>query len=65
MKIYPVILYISIALFVSSIILWYISGIYLKKDKPVLSKQILYTGGFMFSFSILGSLIALIMWASS
>lgn len=65
MEIYLILLYISIALFVASIILWYISGSYLKERKPALSRKVVYIGGFLFSFSILGALIALIIWSKT
>lgn len=53
MEAYMILLYVSIAMFVSSIVLWYISGRYIKEHKPVLSRRMVYIGGFMFSFSIL------------
>jgi len=64
MKIYMILLYVSLALFISSLILWYISGAYTKERRPSLSRKVTYIGGFMFSFSILGSLVALIIWAT-
>lgn len=64
MEVYMILLYVSIAMFVASIVLWYISGRYIKEHKPVLSRRMVYIGGFMFSFSILGALIALIIWSS-
>jgi len=63
MDIYSVIVYVSIALFISSIILWYISGSFIKKHRPALSGKLVYVGGFMFMTSIVGGIIALIIWA--
>ncbi|NDV69600.1 hypothetical protein [Dysgonomonas sp. 25] len=65
MKLYSVLSYISLALFASSIILWYISGNYMKERKPALSRKVTYIGGFMFSFAIFGGLVALILWATA
>ncbi|MFC4672260.1 hypothetical protein [Dysgonomonas termitidis] len=64
MEVYSILLYVSIAMFAASIVLWYISGRYIKEHKPALSRRMVYIGGFMFSFSILEALIALIIWSS-
>jgi len=63
MKLYVAISIISSFLFAGCLILWFISGAFVKKNKPQLSKKLDYTGGFMFAFSILGGLAALLVWA--
>ncbi len=60
METYTFILYISIALFIFSIILWYISGAFVKEHKPSLSRKMVYIGGFLFMFSIVGVFVYLI-----
>lgn len=61
MSTYSIILYASIVLFLSSIILWYISGSFIKEKRPALSRKMVYIGGFLFMFSIVGVLVALII----
>lgn len=51
--------YTALALFVASIILWYISGRLLKKGNKPLSRRMVYIGGFLFSFALLSGLIAI------
>lgn len=65
MNAYSVILYMSIALFLSSIILWYISGSFIKEKRPALSRRMVYIGGFLFMFAILGVIVALIVGSSA
>lgn len=61
MSTFSVILYISVALFISSIVLWYVSGAYVKEHRPALSRKMVYIGGFLFMFSIVGVIVALIV----
>lgn len=60
MKSYSIILYISIVLFVTSLILWYMSG---ENSETRRSSKKVYIGGFMFFSALLGGLLALILWA--
>lgn len=54
-----VLAYIALILFIASIVLWYISGRLLKKEKRSASRKMVYIGGFLFSFALLSGLIAI------
>ena len=65
MSTFSVILYISVTLFISSIVLWYVSGAYVKEQRPALSRKMVYIGGFLFMFSIVGVIVALIVGSTN
>lgn len=64
MEIYLILAYTSLIMFAATLILWYLSGKLLKRNKAKLSRTFVYIGGFLFSFSIVFGLIALVIFNS-
>lgn len=63
MDYHVVLLIISLSLFLSSLVLWFISGVYMKRNNSIHSKIVVYIGGFMFTSSLLCFIVAIILWA--